>query len=147
MRKMPSRRRCCGRFDTSIRTPAEMGVRGCSESFATPVSAGAAKAREPHPTRSMKKSTATARSVRDPETLALQAEDVCLIERAMRSLPVRSRELLVLRELEGLSYQELAAALGIPMGTVMSTLSRARQAFRGAMESQLKTALRLAGKG
>jgi predicted RNA polymerase sigma factor len=61
-----------------------------------------------------------------------------LIEQAMRSLPDRSRELLVLRELEGLSYRELAAVLGIPMGTVMSSLSRARQAFRRAMDSQLK---------
>ncbi len=74
----------------------------------------------------------------DPETLALQADDVRLIEQAMSSLPVRSRELLVLRELEGLSYRELAAVSGIPMGTVMSTLSRARHAFRRAMESQRK---------
>ncbi len=78
-----------------------------------------------------------ARAASDPEVLALRAEDVRLIEQAMRSLPARSRELLVLRELEGLSYQELAAALGIPMGTVMSSLSRARQAFRIAMDSQL----------
>jgi RNA polymerase sigma-70 factor (ECF subfamily) len=74
----------------------------------------------------------------DPETLALQAENLRLIEGAMRSLPVRYRELLVLRELEGLSYRELAAVLDVPMGTVMSSLSRARQAFRRAMDSQLK---------
>jgi RNA polymerase sigma-70 factor (ECF subfamily) len=79
-----------------------------------------------------------ARPACDPETLALQAEDISLIEQAMRSLPLRSRELLVLRELEGLSYQELAAVLGIPIGTVMSSLSRARQAFRRAMEGQRK---------
>lgn len=74
----------------------------------------------------------------DPETLALQADDARLIEEAMSRLPVRSRELLVLRELEGLSYQELAAVQGIPIGTVMSTLSRARHAFRRALESQRK---------
>jgi len=79
-----------------------------------------------------------ARPACDPETLALQAEDVRLIEQAMSSLPVRSRELLVLRELEGLSYRELAVVLGIPMGTVMSSLSRAREAFRRAMDSQLE---------
>jgi RNA polymerase sigma-70 factor (ECF subfamily) len=79
-----------------------------------------------------------ARPACDPETLAVHAEDVRLIEQAMRSLPVRSRELLVLRELEGLSYRELAVVLGIPIGTVMSSLSRARQAFRRAMDSQLK---------
>jgi RNA polymerase sigma-70 factor (ECF subfamily) len=72
----------------------------------------------------------------DPETLALQADDVRLIEQAMSSLPVRSRELLVLRELEGLSYRELAAVQSIPIGTVMSSRSRARQAFRRVMGSQ-----------
>jgi RNA polymerase sigma-70 factor (ECF subfamily) len=79
-----------------------------------------------------------ARPACDPEMLAIRAEDVRLIEQAMSSLPVRSRQMLVLRELEGLSYRELAAVEGIPLGTVMSTLSRARQAFRDAMESQLK---------
>jgi len=79
-----------------------------------------------------------ARRARDPETLAIQADDLRLIEQAMSCLPARSREMLVLRELEGLSYRELAAVEGIPLGTVMSTLSRARQAFREAMESQLK---------
>jgi RNA polymerase sigma-70 factor (ECF subfamily) len=74
----------------------------------------------------------------DPETLALQAANVELIERALKDLPARSRELLVLRELEGLSYQELADVLEVPMGTVMSGLSRARQALRRALEAQLK---------
>jgi len=69
----------------------------------------------------------------DPETLLLQTDDVSSIERAMRNLPDRFRELLVLRELEGLSYRELADEMGIPMGTVMSSLSRARQAFRAAL--------------
>jgi len=74
----------------------------------------------------------------DPETLALRAANVALIEHTMRELPPRFRELLVLRELEGLSYQELAAVLGIPMGSVMSGLSRARHAFRCALETRLK---------
>jgi RNA polymerase sigma-70 factor, ECF subfamily len=68
----------------------------------------------------------------DPEALLLHAADAVLIEETLKTLPDRSRELLVLRELEGLSYQELADVLGIPMGTVMSGLSRARRAFRGA---------------
>jgi RNA polymerase sigma-70 factor (ECF subfamily) len=55
----------------------------------------------------------------------------------MRELPARFRELLVLRELEGLSYQELADVLAIPIGSVMSGLSRARQAFRRALETRL----------
>jgi RNA polymerase sigma-70 factor (ECF subfamily) len=74
----------------------------------------------------------------DPEMLLLQTDHVVLIERAMSRLPARFRELLVLRELEGLSYQELADTLDIPMGTVMSSLSRARQALRTALDDQLK---------
>jgi len=74
----------------------------------------------------------------DPETLLLQAADASLIDATLRALPDRFRELLVLRELEGLSYRELADALEIPIGTVMSGLSRARQAFRRALETQLE---------
>jgi len=80
----------------------------------------------------------SARPAFDPEALLLQTDDVTLIERAMRHLPQRFRQLLVLRELEGLSYRELADVMGIPMGTVMSSLSRARQAFRGALDTELK---------
>jgi RNA polymerase sigma-70 factor (ECF subfamily) len=71
----------------------------------------------------------------DPETLMLQAANAAMIEQAMRQLPDRFRELLVLRELEGLSYRELADVLAIPIGSVMSGLSRARQAFRRAIEA------------
>jgi RNA polymerase sigma-70 factor, ECF subfamily len=55
-------------------------------------------------------------------------------------LPVRFRELLVLRELEGLSYRELGEVIGIPTGTVMSGLSRARQALARALSNELKQA-------
>jgi RNA polymerase sigma-70 factor (ECF subfamily) len=72
----------------------------------------------------------------DPETLLLRAADVSLIEGAITDLPDRARALLVLRELEGLSYQELSDVLEIPLGTVMSGLSRARQAFRKALDQQ-----------
>ena len=75
----------------------------------------------------------------DPETLMLQAANVAMIEQAMRHLPERFRELLVLRELEGLSYRELADVLGIPIGSVMSGLSRARQAFRREIETRTDT--------
>jgi RNA polymerase sigma-70 factor (ECF subfamily) len=76
--------------------------------------------------------------VSDPETLLLQTDDVTLIEQTMRNVPDRFRELLVLRELEGLSYREIADMTGIPMGTVMSRLSRARRAFRGALNTELR---------
>lgn len=72
----------------------------------------------------------------DPEALLLHTDDVALIERAMQNLPDRFRELLVLRELEELSYRELAEVLDVPIGTIMSGLSRARQAFRIALNSE-----------
>lgn len=73
----------------------------------------------------------------NPETLLLQIDDVELIKRALGNLPDRFRELLVLRELEDLSYRELAEVIGIPIGTVMSGLSRARRALRGALDNEL----------
>src|SRR5262245_1272668 len=76
----------------------------------------------------------------DPETLALRGDDVRLLERAMNNLPDRFRELLVLRELEGLSYRELGEVIGIPTGTVMSGLSRARQALGRALSDELRRA-------
>ena len=80
----------------------------------------------------------SARPAFDPEALLLQTDDASLIARAMGSLPVRFHRLLVLRELQGLSYRELAHEMAIPMGTVMSRLSRAREALRGALDSELK---------
>jgi RNA polymerase sigma-70 factor, ECF subfamily len=62
-----------------------------------------------------------------PEALAMAAEDRALLTRALEALPPRYREVIVLRELEGCSYKEIAAIASIPIGTVMSTLSRARQ--------------------
>jgi RNA polymerase sigma-70 factor (ECF subfamily) len=74
----------------------------------------------------------------DPETLLLQTDDAASIARAMRRLPDRFHRLLVLRELEGLSYRELADVMEIPIGTVMSRLSRAREALRGALDCELR---------
>jgi len=61
-----------------------------------------------------------------------------LIQRAIGSLPTRFRELLVLRELEGLSYREIADVMSVPIGTVMSSLSRARRALRVALLNQAR---------
>jgi RNA polymerase sigma-70 factor (ECF subfamily) len=77
-----------------------------------------------------------ARAAVDPEALLLQSDTAAAIDQAIDDLPDRFRELLILRELEGLSYREMADVMGIPMGTVMSGLSRARQAFRGALNNQ-----------
>jgi RNA polymerase sigma-70 factor (ECF subfamily) len=77
-----------------------------------------------------------AQQTKDPEALLIDARRFDLVEQAMQDLPDRFRELLVLREFEGLSYQELADEIGIPIGTVMSGLSRARQALRSALDDQ-----------
>ena len=74
----------------------------------------------------------------DPETLPLHAADASLIDETLKDLPGLFRELLVLRELEGLSYQELADVLEVPIETVVSGLSRTRQAFGRALERHLQ---------
>jgi len=74
----------------------------------------------------------------DPEQQLLQKADGRLVEQAMSQLPVRFREILILRELEGYSYKQIADVMGLPMGTVMSTLSRARARFRDAAGDLLK---------
>jgi RNA polymerase sigma-70 factor, ECF subfamily len=63
----------------------------------------------------------------DPEALVLQQQAVEKVQRAVQELPADFREVIVLRELEGLSYKEIAAVVGIPIGTVMSRLARARE--------------------
>lgn len=63
----------------------------------------------------------------DPEALVLQQQAVEKVQRAVQELPPDFREVIVLRELEGLSYKEIAAVVGIPIGTVMSRLTRARE--------------------
>jgi RNA polymerase sigma-70 factor (ECF subfamily) len=88
-----------------------------------------------------------ARPPSDPETLLLRTADVALIQRGIRTLPARYREVLVLRELEGLSYQELADVIDIPIGTVMSRLSRARLALHRVLIDELTAFPALAGVG
>jgi len=61
-----------------------------------------------------------------PETLAVRREDAHLVHRALEQLAVEYREVLVLRELEDMSYRDIAAVAGIPIGTVMSRLARGR---------------------
>jgi RNA polymerase sigma factor (sigma-70 family) len=73
--------------------------------------------------------TDTAQS-QSPETLLLRKADGQLLNHALEELPAAFREVLVLLELEGLSYKEIAEILGIPIGTVMSRLARARHRLR-----------------
>ena len=63
----------------------------------------------------------------DPEERLLQQHTVALVREALEQLPVDFREVIVLREIEGLSYKEIAAVAGVPIGTVMSRLARARE--------------------
>jgi RNA polymerase sigma factor (sigma-70 family) len=58
------------------------------------------------------------------------------LESALRTLPPEQREILLLIALEEMSYDEVAATLGLPLGTVMSRLSRARQKLRAQMEGR-----------
>ena len=67
------------------------------------------------------------RPVATPESIAIADEDRERLSRALETLPARFREVLVLRELEGCSYKEIAAITSMPIGTVMSSLSRARR--------------------
>jgi RNA polymerase sigma-70 factor (ECF subfamily) len=64
------------------------------------------------------------------ENVLLAAEDRERLHAALGALPVDYREIIVLREMEGLSYSEIAEAIAIPIGTVMSRLSRARAELR-----------------
>ncbi len=63
----------------------------------------------------------------DPEAQLLQQQTVDRVRQAVESLPADFREVVVLRELEGLAYKEIAEVVGVPIGTVMSRLSRARE--------------------
>ncbi len=67
-----------------------------------------------------------------PESILLQRADWELVQKALEQLPVAHREVLLLCEVEEMSYQEIAATLAIPIGTVMSRLARARGALRDA---------------
>lgn len=62
-----------------------------------------------------------------PESLLLQARDVAMLRAVVERLPEPFREALVLRELEELSYKEIAVITAVPIGTVMSRLARARE--------------------
>ncbi len=73
----------------------------------------------------------------DPETLLLQRLDSELLNRLIDKLPTPYREILVLREIEDLSYREIADILVLPIGTVMSRLARARERLQRAARGSI----------
>jgi RNA polymerase sigma-70 factor (ECF subfamily) len=73
-----------------------------------------------------------------PESILLEQANREILQRALEELPVPFREILLLCEVEEMSYQEIAETLGIPPGTVMSRLSRARKALRGLLQQKLQ---------
>jgi RNA polymerase sigma factor (sigma-70 family) len=74
-------------------------------------------------------------SAPNPEEVLLRDDSSTLVRKALENLPPNFREVLILRELEGMSYREIATITGIPAGTVMSSLSRGRDRLRQALIS------------
>jgi RNA polymerase sigma factor (sigma-70 family) len=69
----------------------------------------------------------------DPEERLLQQYTVTRVRAALEQLPVDFREVVLLREIEGLSYKEIAAVVRVPIGTVMSRLARARERLQAML--------------
>ena len=76
----------------------------------------------------------------NPEVVLLQSANRKLVNQALEELPLAFREVIVMREIEDLSYKEIASIAGIPMGTVMSRLARGRELLKHAIENRMKKA-------
>jgi len=73
-----------------------------------------------------------------PETILLARSSNEMMQKAIDELPVHFREILLLCEVEEMSYQEISETLAVPIGTVMSRLSRARQALRSQLRPRFQ---------
>jgi RNA polymerase sigma-70 factor (ECF subfamily) len=78
----------------------------------------------------------------DPEERLVREADERLVQEALVELPAEFREVIVLREMEGLSYKEIAEVADVPIGTVMSRLARARHRLHAALAARLKESAR-----
>jgi RNA polymerase sigma-70 factor (ECF subfamily) len=74
------------------------------------------------------------------DALAIAQSDRAALERAVGNLSIEFREVVVLREVQGMSYSQIAAVVGVPIGTVMSRLSRARTRLAAALGAGAKEA-------
>jgi RNA polymerase sigma-70 factor (ECF subfamily) len=72
----------------------------------------------------------------NPEALIDRSATAASIKEALENLPAEYREALVLRELEGMSYKEIASIAAVPIGTVMSRLARARKQLRKRLQRE-----------
>ena len=72
----------------------------------------------------------------NPEALLLQSAETQMLRQALEELPLEFREVIVLRELEELSYKQIADVVEIPLGTVMSRLARARKRLQQIFTSR-----------
>jgi RNA polymerase sigma factor (sigma-70 family) len=75
----------------------------------------------------------------NPEELLLQKGDARMLRQAVEELPLEFREVLVLRELDEMSYKQIATVADLPIGTVMSRLARARKRLQQILASHRRT--------
>ena len=75
----------------------------------------------------------------NPEALLVQKADARTLRQAVEELPLEFREVLVLRELDEMSYKQIAAVADLPLGTVMSRLARARKRLQQILVSHTQT--------
>ena len=75
----------------------------------------------------------------NPEALLLQKADAQVLRQAVEELPLEFREVLVLRELNEMSYKQIAVVADLPLGTVMSRLARARKRLQQILASRTQT--------
>jgi RNA polymerase sigma-70 factor (ECF subfamily) len=73
----------------------------------------------------------------DPEMLLLRSVDAQIVRAALQELPVDFREVVVLREMEGMSYKEIANVVDLPLGTVMSRLARGRKRLQALLATRM----------
>jgi len=75
----------------------------------------------------------------NPETILMRQADINAVRQALESLPPEFREAMILREIEGCSYKEIAEIADVPLGTVMSRLARGRQQLQTLLTAHPQT--------
>jgi RNA polymerase sigma-70 factor (ECF subfamily) len=76
-------------------------------------------------------------STENPETALLQTIDAQLVRKALEELPIEFREVLIMREMEDLSYKQISTIADLPVGTVMSRLARGRKRLRELLTNSI----------